>query len=108
MALTWRYDSGETVLFYDSEAQVPFWRSEGSKTDMRDPEKGGVSSVMAARTARGATGAFRLCPQVTGTGIYTLPNQISVYDKVGHEQAVHHMRLASEPASLARLHLLHH
>ena len=37
--------------------QVPFWRSAAGDTEMRDPARGGVSSLMAARSRRAPEGA---------------------------------------------------
>ena len=58
VALTWLYDSGETQLFYDGEAQVPFLRSQAGQLDMRDAKDGGVSSILAPRTSRAAEGVL--------------------------------------------------
>lgn len=56
IALTWKWETGETHLYYDGQAQTPFWRAEGGDVSAVDPARGGPSNRIGSRSARAGKG----------------------------------------------------
>ena len=52
IAVTWKWDTGETHLYFDGHSQTPFWRAEGEDVSAGDPSKGGVDNKIAAQSSR--------------------------------------------------------
>ncbi|KAK9844409.1 hypothetical protein WJX74_002134 [Apatococcus lobatus] len=63
LAVTWRWDDGETQLYFDGNPQTPFWRSDGGMLDNQDPGKGGVEKKIGGHTSREGAGALVLGQQ---------------------------------------------
>lgn len=62
VALTWKYEDGETLLYFDGQNLKPYFKREGLQSELQDPAVGGVDSHMAGKTARYSRGLFRLSP----------------------------------------------
>lgn len=58
IAVTWKWESGETHVYFDGQSQTPFWRSQASSLSVKDPKEGGVDTHIASQTARHDTGAL--------------------------------------------------
>lgn len=56
LAVTWRWDDGETQLYFDGNAQTPFWRSDAGSLENADPNKGGVEKKIGGHTSREGSG----------------------------------------------------
>lgn len=60
IAMTWKYESGETKLFFDGKPITPFWKAQyGAIMDL-DPSDGGVDNQLAASVERSSTGSLVL------------------------------------------------
>ncbi|KAK9918751.1 hypothetical protein WJX75_006574 [Coccomyxa subellipsoidea] len=60
IAVTWEGNSGLTALYFDGEAQTPFWRATGGKVEQQYPSSGGVDSHLAWGTDRQNHGSLVL------------------------------------------------
>lgn len=47
LAVTWAFDTGETHLYLDGQAKLPFWRSQGGMVEDRAVSIGGVGNTCA-------------------------------------------------------------
>ena len=56
LAVTWRWDDGETQLYFDGKPQTPFWKSDGGILDNADPGQGGVDKKIGGHTSREGSG----------------------------------------------------
>ena len=60
VAVSWKYSTGEVNLYFDGENVKPFWRAANGQISDRDPENGGVSNKLAAKTSRDSVGSLVL------------------------------------------------
>ena len=56
IAATWRWEDGETQLYFDGQAYKPYFKREGFTSELKSAAEGGVDNHLAVQTNRSETG----------------------------------------------------